>query len=227
MDPSSSGSSARPQAPPPARAEPSRPGPRIAVTGGIGSGKSTVCALLGALGAFVLDCDAIARELSGAGGAAIPALRARFGAGAIATDGSLDRAAMRRLAFSDPQARRDLEAILHPLVRDTCAGRARPVQEAGRAVVIDIPLLAEIDPVLAPGPFSRVVVVDCPVSLQRERALARGGIRPEELEGALAAQAGREQRLALASDVLFNGGDIAGLGERVSRLFASACAQSV
>ncbi len=192
---------------------------RIALTGGIGSGKSTVAALFTALGAGLVDNDEIARELTASGGAAIGALRTAFGETAIDAQGALDRAAMRARAFADPNERRRLEAILHPLIRARSEALARTLARRHPVLLFDIPLLAEGGhrrPV--PG-FERVLVVDCPPALQRERARARSGLPDAQLRAVIAAQASRRARLDIADDVLFNGGTLEDLHPRVARLW--------
>jgi len=175
----------------------------VGLTGGIGSGKSTVADLFVAQGAPLVDTDAIAHELTAAGGAAMPALRDAFGPAIADAAGALDRAAMRRLAFADPLARSRLEAILHPLIRDLSAQRCRAA--AAPYVILAVPLLVES------GSYrercQRILVVDCPESLQIERVMARSGLSAEEARAILAAQASREQRLAIADDVLINDGE--------------------
>lgn len=175
----------------------------VGLTGGIGSGKSTVADLFVARGVPLVDTDAIAHELTAASGAAMPALRDAFGPAIADAAGALDRAAMRRLAFADPQARSRLEAILHPLIRDLSAQRCRAA--AAPYVILAVPLLVES------GSYrercQRILVVDCPESLQIERVMARSGLSAEEARAILAAQASREQRLAIADDVLINDGE--------------------
>lgn len=175
---------------------------RIGLTGGIGSGKSTVAAKLVQLGAVLIDTDAIGRRLAGAGGAAVPALRGVFGDALVGPDGGLDRAAMRALAFSDPSAKRRLEAVLHPLIsaealRDAAAA-------ASRVVVIDVPLLAES------GHWrlrvDRVLVVDCGEAMQLDRVSQRPGWTRDTAARVIASQASRAARRATADAVIFNDG---------------------
>lgn len=191
--------------------------PVVGITGGIGSGKSTVADLLVARGAALVDTDRIAHALTGPGGAAIEAIRAAFGDGVIAADGRMDRAAMRALAFADPTARRRLEAILHPMIR------ARTQQEIDAAVrdgapyvVVAVPLLVESGDWR--GRYDRVLVVDCPPEVQVERVVRRNGLPREQVEAILAAQASRAQRLAAADDVIDNGGPPDALAAQVERL---------
>jgi dephospho-CoA kinase len=172
----------------------------VVITGGIGSGKSAVSDLLGRLGAAVVDTDVIARALTAAGGAAMPAIMARFGADIAAADGSLDRGRMRALAFADPQAKRDLEGVLHPMIRDHAY---RQVAEASAPyVALVVPLLVESNAYLDIA--DRVLVVDCPESVQIERTMRRSGLERSEVERIVRAQAPRSARLALADDVIMN-----------------------
>jgi dephospho-CoA kinase len=186
----------------------------VGLTGGIGSGKSAVAGLFAKLGVHVIDTDEIAHEMTREGGQAIAPIRAAFGAEAIATDGSLDRDRMRRLVFGDVQARRRLEAILHPLIR---AESARRVERARSPyAILVIPLLVEggVDR----SRTARVLVVDCPETLQIERVTRRSGLSEAEVRAILASQASREQRLAAADDVIDNSGPLGALHEQVTRL---------
>ncbi|MBL8472092.1 MAG: dephospho-CoA kinase [Rhodocyclaceae bacterium] len=191
----------------------------IGLTGGIGSGKSSVAAEFARLGAGLVDADAIARELTAPGGAAMPALQREFGPGVAAADGALDRAAMRALVFSDPAAKRRLEALLHPMIRAEGERRvARLVADGKPYVVIEVPLLVET------GAWrervARVLVVDCPPEIQVARVMARSGLSADEVRGILAHQASRAERLAAAADVIDNGGDFAQMQQQVHRLHA-------
>lgn len=189
----------------------------VGLTGGIGSGKSVVADLLAGAGAAVVDADALAHRVTAPGGAAIEPIRARFGAGVLAADGALDRAAMRRLAFGDPAAKRDLEAIVHPLVRAHALSEAATHAAHGAPyVVFAIPLLVES------GDWSRrvdrVLVVDCPAAEQVRRVARRSGLERAQIESIIAQQASRPARLAAAHDVLFNGAGLDTLPPRVARL---------
>ncbi len=183
-----------------------RPGlRRIGLTGGIGSGKSTVLATLARLGAATADADAISRSVTAAGGAAIPAIRERFGADYVAADGSLDRIRMRAHVFADPAARRDLEAIVHPLVAAANHDIEAQAQAEGRpCLVFDVPLLVESG--RWRSQLDRVMVVDCRPETQVARVMARSGLAEAEVRAIIAAQAPRGQRLAAADIVLFNEG---------------------
>ena len=186
----------------------------VGLTGGIGSGKSAVADLFTKLGVHVVDTDEIAHELTRAGGEAIPQIRAAFGERAIAADGSLDRAAMRSLAFGDAGARERLEAILHPLIRAESARRVE--RAAGPYAMLAIPLLVEAG--VDRSRTQRVLVVDCPETSQIERVVRRSGLSEGEVRAIIASQATREQRLAAADDVVDNSGAPAALDRQVSRL---------
>jgi dephospho-CoA kinase len=188
----------------------------VGVTGGIGSGKSTEAGLFEALGAAVVDTDAIAHELTRPGEAALAAIRARFGDDMITAEGALDRARIRALAFSDAAAKRDLEAILHPRIRAEAARRVAQAQAP--YVLLLVPLLAETGGY--PQLVSRVLVVDCDERLQVERTRRRSGLAEEEVRAIMAGQATRAGRLALADDVIDNNGPAEALEEQVRRLHA-------
>lgn len=191
----------------------------VGLTGGIGSGKSAAADMFAALGAAIVDADAVAHDLTGPGGAAMAALREAFGDIVIAPSGALDRAAMRQLAFTDPSARSRLEAILHPLIGAECASRMVSAAENGAPYVIHaVPLLAESGG--ARKHMNRVLVVDCPEDLQVSRVMARSGLTAEEVRRIMAAQAGRAARLAIANDVIINDGDMEALHRNVAELHA-------
>ncbi|MEP7139564.1 MAG: dephospho-CoA kinase [Caldimonas sp.] len=191
---------------------------RIGLTGGIGSGKSTVGAMLAALGARLVDTDLIARQLTLAGGAAIDAIRSRFGADVIAADGGLDRARMRALAFGDSDARARLEAILHPLIGAEAARQAEGAAPSTPAIVFDVPLLVESGHWRAK--VDRVWVVDCEESLQIERVAARPGWTEASARAVIAQQATRRARRDAADAVIDNSGSsLAELGEDVRQLW--------
>jgi len=189
----------------------------VGLTGGIGSGKSAVGGLFAAHGITVIDTDAIAHELTGAGGAAMPPIRAAFGDSVVGTDGALDRAAMRALVFADPPARKRLESILHPMIRAECERRLAGADSP--YAILMVPLLVES------GSYrervNRVAVVDCREETQIARVMKRSGLARAEVERILAAQATREQRLAAASDVIDNDGELAALAPQVERLHAA------
>ncbi len=190
----------------------------VAITGGIGSGKTAVSDLLQRHGAAIVDTDVIARELTGPHGAAMAALVEAFGNEIVAPDGSMNRAAMRTLVFGNPDARRRLEAILHPRIR---AEAARQVEAAqGPYVVLVVPLLVEAKAAYT-DLIDRTLVVDCPESVQIERTMRRSGLSRAEAERILASQSSRDARLALADDVIVNDGSLEDLSGQVARLHAS------
>jgi dephospho-CoA kinase len=175
---------------------------RIGLTGGIGSGKSTVARCLVELGALLVDADVIARELTAPGGAALPALAAEFGADLMTAEGALDRERMRALAFGDRGAKLRLEAVLHPLIGAETQRRA--AQAGERSVVFDIPLLTESRHWRAR--VERVLVVDCHRATQIERVMQRSGWSAEAVQRVIEQQAPRAQRRAAADAVIFNDG---------------------
>lgn len=186
----------------------------IGLTGGIGSGKSSVAEIFEKLGAAVVDTDVIAHALTQPGGAAIAAIRRGFGDEYIGPDGSLDRGRMRRLVFGDGDAKRKLEAILHPLIREQ--SRARIAAAQAPYVIIVVPLLFET------GAYRdllrRVVVVDCEEQQQVTRTMARSKLSEREVRAIMAAQLPRAERLQRADDVLVNDGDLAALRRQVETL---------
>jgi dephospho-CoA kinase len=191
----------------------------VGLTGGIGSGKSTVARLLANRGALVVDTDAIARRLTQSDGAAIPALREAFGDAVIRPDGGLDRKQMRQLVFADANMRRRLESILHPMISDEALREAAAASGAP-VVVFDVPLLVES------GRWRdlvhRIVVVDCSEPTQIARVMRRSGWTAEAVKSVIEAQATREQRRLQADDVLVNDGiDEAELERRVGALWDS------
>ena len=193
---------------------------RIGLTGGIGSGKSTVAAALVELGgALLVDTDAISRALTAPGGGAMAAIEARFGRSFVASDGALDRAAMRDLAFRDPAAKQALESILHPMIGAETARQAA-LASPGQRVVFDVPLLVES------GRWrrlvDRVLVVDCDESTQIARVMARSGLSEGAVRAILAQQATRAQRRAAADAVIHNDGlTLSQLREEVGQLLTS------
>ena len=199
------------------------PGPhaplRIGLTGGIGSGKSTVAALLAAHGADIVDTDAIARRLTAAGGLAIPALREAFGADCIDAHGALDRQRMRTLAFDDPAVRRRLEGILHPLILAETAQEAERLRDSD-VIVFDVPLLVEATRWV--HQVHRVLVIDCSADTQVQRVMQRSGWTESAVRAVIAAQATREQRRAAADDLIVNDGiSTETLAERVAALWST------
>ena len=185
----------------------------VALTGGVASGKSTVERLFASRGIEIVDADHVAREVVAAGTAGLADIVEIFGTDVLSADGSLDRRAMRERVFADERARRQLEAIIHPRVREVLRQRASEVHSAYGMLVI--PLLVES------GDYAwvnRVLVVDVPREVQRERLLKRDGISRELAEAMLNAQASREQRLGVADDVIDNSADLESLDAAVERL---------
>jgi dephospho-CoA kinase len=175
----------------------------VGLTGGIGSGKSEVARCFAALGAAVVDTDVIAHALTAVGGAAIEPIQVAFGPQVLTLEGALDRAAMRQRVFADPQERARLESILHPLIR------AASEQEIRRAVSADFPYVVLVVPLLVESGsyrewMNRVVVVDCPEETQIARTMARSALSRGAVEAIMAAQATRQERLAVADDVISN-----------------------
>jgi len=191
---------------------------RLGLTGGIGSGKSTVAQMLAARGAAVIDSDAIARSVTAANGSAMPAIREAFGPEFLNPEGALDRERMRALVFSDPGAKLRLEAIVHPLVGLATQAQAQAAIQAGHTLLVfDVPLLVE-------SPrwrklVDQVLVVDCLETTQIERVIARSGLTREAVHNIIQAQATRAQRLAAADITVFNDGlDLAQLQRAVDGL---------
>jgi len=178
-----------------------RAGLKIGLTGGIGSGKSTVARRLAALGALLVDTDALAHALTAPGGAALPAIAAAFGADMLAADGAMDRARMRALVFAQPAERLRLEAILHPMIAEATRAQASRAG-AGQAIAFDVPLLAESGSWRAR--VDRIVVVDCAEATQVARVVQRSGWTAEAVERTIAQQASRAQRRAIADAVIVN-----------------------
>jgi len=191
---------------------------RLGLTGGIGSGKSTVAQMLAARGAAVIDSDAIARSVTAANGSAMPAIREAFGPEFVNPEGALDRERMRALVFTDPDAKLRLEAIVHPLVGLATQAQAQAAIQAGDTLLVfDVPLLVE-------SPrwrklVDQVLVVDCLETTQIERVIARSGLTREAVRNIIQAQATRAQRLAAADITVFNDGlDLAQLQRAVDGL---------
>jgi dephospho-CoA kinase len=188
---------------------------RVGLTGGVASGKSTVSAILDELDAVIVDADVLAREVVEPGTDGLREVVEAFGSGVLTADGELDRPAMGAIVFADVEKRRTLEAIIHPRVR----ARATEI-EAGAApddvVVHDIPLLAETGQ--ASG-FDAVIVVDVPQEMQVERMVELRGMSREDAEARVAAQASRDDRLAIATHVIDNTGSVEDLRRRVNEVY--------
>ena len=191
---------------------------RVGLTGGIGSGKSTVCRMLRDLGAWIVDTDAIAHRLTAPGGRAIPAIAAQFGAEVIAGNGAMDRARMRERVFADPAQRRALEAILHPMIGEDTRAEAAAAPD-GAIVVFDVPLLVESG--RWRDQVDRILVVDCPVETQIARVMQRNGWTADAVQRIIDQQASRAQRLAVADDVIVNDGlELEELAAEVRRIWS-------
>lgn len=184
----------------------------VGLTGGIGSGKSEAARLFASLGVPVVDTDAIAHELTAAGHPALVRIAEAFGQEAIAADGSLNRAYMREKVFSDSTAKRTLEGILHPMIREAVASKLSENTSAPYQIVM-VPLLFET------GAYSAIInrslVIDCDESLQMNRAMARSHLTETEVRAIMDTQCFREQRLALADDVIDNSGSLESLERQV------------
>jgi dephospho-CoA kinase len=187
----------------------------IGLTGGIGSGKSTVSTLLAERGALVIDADAITRELQQPGTEVFAAMRERFGPGIVAADGTLDRQAVADLVFADPDALRDLGAIVHPAVGAEIAALLEAAQGADGLVVLDVPLLVES----GRDDMAALVVVDVDPEVAVQRLVEHRGMREDDVRARMANQATREDRLAKADHVLDNSGTVADLARQVDALW--------
>ena len=184
----------------------------VGLTGGIGSGKSAAAAEFERLGADVVDTDVIAHELTGRAGRALPEIERVFGAALIADNGALDRTKMRNLVFADPAAKKALEALLHPMIREE--SQRRIAASRGPYVVHVVPLLIESADYRSR--VDRVLVIDAPEELQLERVRARSGLSEADVRAIIAAQAARPERLAAADDVIENRGTIDALRQQVA-----------
>jgi dephospho-CoA kinase len=186
---------------------------RIGLTGGIASGKSTVANLFAALGVPIIDTDLLAREVVAPGSPLLAQIASHFGPAVLAADGSLDRRALRTRVFADPGERVWLEALTHPAIRTLTDERCNAA--GGPYSIVAIPLLVETG---GADRFDRVLVVDCDPTIQLARLTARDGTTREEAQRMVSAQATREQRLAVADDVIRNDGDMASLRDQVEKL---------
>jgi dephospho-CoA kinase len=188
----------------------------VGLTGGIGSGKSAAAQVFEALGVAVIDTDAVAHALTAPGGAAIAPIRAAFGPEFVTAEGALDRARMRELVFADAARKRQLEAILHPMIRAQTAG----LVQAARSpyVVLMVPLLVESSDYRQR--CQRILVVDCPEELQLARVTARSGLAAAQVRSIMANQVSRAERLAAADDVIDNSRDLAQLRRQAEALHA-------
>ena len=193
----------------------------VGLTGGIGCGKSTVADLFAARGASLVDTDVIAHQLTVPGGAAMPALLREFGDAFATPDGAMDRARMRDLVFADPGARTRLEAILHPMIRTATIAAAEAA--TGAYIIYVVPLLVES------GNWrtrvQRILAIDCQEATQIARVMARSNLAEAQVKAIMAAQASRQQRLAVADDVIDNDGGLDALVPQVARLHQSYLAR--
>jgi dephospho-CoA kinase len=190
----------------------------VGLTGGIGSGKTTVADLFAQRGAALVDTDAIAHELTAPQGAAMAAIAAAFGAAILRPDGGLDRAAMRAVVFADRAAKTRLEAILHPLIRQQSEARCEAATNAPYVLLV-VPLLVETGSYRQRA--DRVLVVDCDESVQISRVMARSGLAAEDVKAIMATQASRAERRAVADDVVLNEGGLDALLPQVEGLHLS------
>lgn len=188
----------------------------VGLTGGIGSGKSTVSALLAARGAVIVDADAITREVQLPGSPVLQRLAERFGNQVIDADGNLDRPALAAIAFADPDALKDLNAIVHPAVRDEMNRRIAAQSSSDRVVVLDIPLLAENPRKGLQG----IIVVDVPTEMQVDRLVRYRGFDAADALVRIGRQASRQKRLELADVVIDNSGDVDDLTHQIDRAWA-------
>jgi dephospho-CoA kinase len=194
----------------------------VGVTGGIGCGKTTVTDMFAQLGASLIDTDIIAHQLTAPGGAAIARIAAEFGPEFINQDGALDRSKMRELVFTRPDAKNRLEAILHPMIGQETIQQASQAQ--GVYLMFIVPLLVESR--TWKEKVDRVLVIDCPETLQVTRVMARNGMTETQVRAIMATQASRTERLAAADDVIRNQGEIAALTAQVAHLHQEYCAFS-
>jgi len=191
--------------------------PLIGLTGGIGSGKTTVSNLFAQLGAGIVDTDLIAHQITAPGGKAIPLIRDHFGAEFIDNGGALDRAKMRSLVFQNPEAKKALEEITHPLIRQETLRQADQLADAGAPyLLLVVPLLIESGAWI--DQIDYLVVVDCPEETQIQRVMHRSNLSRTEVEAILKAQASRQERLALANTVIDNQGKLSELKSAVLEL---------
>ena len=191
----------------------------VGLTGGIGSGKTTVANLFAALGASIIDTDLIAHQLTVAGGAAMPLIKAQFGADFLLPDGAMNRPLMRDHVFDDPEAKKQLEALIHPLIRIEVALAARTA--TGPYLMYVVPLLVESG--TWRDRLARILVIDCSEALQVTRVMQRSALSAPQIQAIMATQASRAARLAVADDVLMNETDTAALIAPVERLHQEYC----
>jgi len=187
----------------------------VGLTGGIGSGKSTVADLFASHGAAIIDTDAISHRLTQSGGIAIPSIRAGFGERYIGDDGALNRSEMRALVFSDPTAKSRLEQLLHPLILSQAESELSQASATPYAILV-VPLLPQVPAFRRL--VQRVLVVDCDEATQLARVVQRSGLREAEARAIVASQTPRAERLKLADDIIRNDGDLDALADQVDAL---------
>ncbi|HLY96533.1 MAG: dephospho-CoA kinase [Sideroxydans sp.] len=192
----------------------------VGLTGGIGSGKSTVAGMFAAHGVRIVDTDLISHQLTQAGGEAIPAIRDAFGARLIDPTGALDRSKMRELVFATPSEKKRLEAILHPLIFEQTQRQATSATRAPYTLIV-VPLLFESGRYA--GWLHRVITVDCPEDVQIARTMRRGNLDETAVRAIMAQQLSRSERLRLADEVIHNDGDLPGLQNQVDEMHRSLC----
>lgn len=188
----------------------------VGLTGGIGSGKSTVSAMLAAKGAVVLDADEVVRDQQRPGTAVFDAMVERFGRGIVAADGTLDRAAVADIVFADPEALADLNAIVHPAVGAEIARRMEELSGTDAVVVLDVPLLVEVS---RGYPLAGLIVVDVDLDIAVERLVMQRGMSEEDARSRMSRQASREERRARADVVIDNRGTIGDLARQVDAIW--------
>lgn len=193
----------------------------VALTGGIGSGKTTVADMFAALGAGIVDTDSIAHALTAPHGAALEPIAEAFGNQVISPEGGLDRKAMRELVFRDASQRHRLEALLHPMIREESERQLRALETSHPYLMLVIPLLVESKSRIERA--SRVLVVDCDEATQIQRVMQRNGLAKAQVQAIMAAQASRAERLAAADDVIDNAGEPALLAPLVKQLHEKYC----
>lgn len=186
----------------------------VGLTGGIGSGKTTVADMFSARGAAVIDTDQIAHQLTSVGGTALPAIRVQFGDDFFTPDGAMNRAKMRDYVFVDSTARKRLESILHPLIRIETERAAK--QAHGAYLLFVVPLLVESN--TWQDRVSRILVVDCPEELQVKRVMQRNGLSESQVRAIMATQATRDARRAVADDIILNDRDATSLAPEIDKL---------
>lgn len=191
----------------------------VGLTGGIGVGKSTAAAVLADLGAVIVDCDQIGRDVARSDGAAYPGMVERFGAGVVGADGEIDRPALAAIVFNDPAALADLNAVTHPAIDAVIADRIAAAP-ADATVILDMAVLVESD--LGKGQYSEVLVIEAPLQDRLDRLSQQRGMDPADAQARIASQVSDEERRAVADHVVVNDGDVGVLRQRLEAWWASA-----